>query len=440
MKNKTLAKILSILCFTTSILSCQNDSSDDASADIIEVNENIIEVNIENGIADWQEFLLTAGADFKNTIDNKDNINGFKGYARYSEILSFFASDYFKEKETTKRYITNNLKIFFDTYKKNEEDTSTDITPSTLNNIYEKFTAVHITSENKSNGSFDYIRISSGENNEVFDINKFYERLSKKEFSINGIRSQNPEYKIIVGIDDAYLEDNIDTDIEKLRYLLNDNIFKNAFIDKVKLSGNISGVESLYEKELEYGKKISFTNDAYSAPKNEDYDTLSLDDLSGRQARGFKMIISNTYITGKTESPLDFSNANLENVKFTNTTDLTEIPFNNVKSEGFLIFEGILPSEMKFLNAKDVILNNAVLPADGTNITSLKTDSFKVEGTLLNEGMFTFDENSSKGEITNFKGNIGLYDLLSQGIIIKSKRPSIEIVKLFLLNNTKQYI
>ena len=431
MKNKTLAKILSILCFTASVLSCQNNSSDDSVV-------NVIEVNTEKGIADWQEFLSTAGADFKGQIDNKANINGFKGYARYSEILSFFASDYFEGK--SKRYITNELKIFFDTYQKDGEDTSTDITPSTLNDIYEKFTAVHITSENKSNGSFDYIRISSGENNEVFDINKFYERLSRKEFSINGITTQNPEYKMIVGIDDAYLVDNIKTDIEKLRYVLDNNIFKNALIGKVKLSGNISGVESLYEKELEYGKKISFTNDAYSTPKNEDYDILSADDLSGRYARGFKMIISNTYITGTTENPLDFSNAKLNNIKFENSTDLTEIPFNNVKSEGTLVFEGTIPSEMKFLNAKDIVLSNAVLPADGTNITSLKADSFKVEGTLLNEDMFTFDENSSKGEIANFKGSLNLYDLLTKGIIIKSKRPSIEIVKLFLLNNTKQYI
>ncbi|MGN0929894.1 MAG: hypothetical protein ACI4N3_04600 [Alphaproteobacteria bacterium] len=442
MKRKNIAKILSLLCFMSSVLSCKTDTDSDNQP------PQTIEVNVENGIADWNDFIKTAGSDFSNQIDNFDAIDGFKGYATYTEIKSFFTSHFFEnETSSKKRYATPNLQIFFDTYKLNDTDTESDITPSVLNEIFTHFTNVNITGTNNSNGSFDYIKISSGSNGEVFDVLKFYERLSKGEFSINGITTQSENTKMLLGIDDKYLSENLSVDIEKLNYLLQNQIFKNALIDKVILSGNISGVETLYPKEAEE-RNITFTDDAYSAPKTNDIDTLTLQQLNERQIRNFKMIIANTKITGDnftqdTENPLNFSNSSLNNVSFENDTDLSQIQFNNVTAKGNLTFKGILPSEMKYLNAENVILNNAIVSSSEqtpVNITSLNANNLKVEGNLTNETLFTSDENTTKGEIINFTGSKILYDTLIKILHIQNPNIKVDIVKLLLINNQKQYV
>ncbi|MBD5398978.1 hypothetical protein HDR60_05775 [bacterium] len=469
MKSKNIAKILSLICLMSSILSCKTDTdSDNTPPQIIE---------IENGVADWNDFITTAGDDFSNQIDNFDAIDGFKGYATYTEIKSFFNSAIL-ETIAKKRYNTENLQIFFDTYPTNEvkeeSDTSdekeenntnetkeeSDITPSVLNELFTHFTNVNITGTNNSNGSFDYIKISSGSDNEIFDINKFYERLSKGEFSINGITTQSENTKMLLGIDDKYLSENLSIDIEKLNYLLQNEIFKNALIDKVILSGNISGVETLYPREAKE-RNITFTDDAYSAPKTNDIDTLTLQQLSERQIRSFKMIIANTNITGDSftqtaENPLDLSNSSLNNVSFESDTDLSKIPFNNITAKGNLTFKGILPSEMKYLNAENLILNNAVVPSiaqtttddsapdstvqTSTNITALKANNLKVEGSLTNETLFISDENAPRGEIINFTGSKILYDTLIKILNIQNPKIKEDIVKLLLINNQKQYV
>lgn len=451
MKSKNIAKILSLICLMSSILSCKTDTdSDNTPPQIIE---------IENGVADWNDFITTTGDDFSNQIDNFDAIDGFKGYATYTEIKSFFNSTII-ETIAKKRYNTENLQIFFDTYPTNDAKEESDITPSILNEIFTHFTNVNITGTNNSNGSFDYIKISSGNDNEIFDINKFYERLSKGEFSINGITTQSENTKMLLGIDDKYLSENLSIDIEKLNYLLQNEIFKNALIDKVILSGNISGVETLYPREAKE-RNITFTDDAYSAPKTNDIDTLTLQQLSERQIRSFKMIIANTNITGDSftqtaENPIDLSNSSLNNVSFESDTDLSKIPFNNITAKGNLTFKGILPSEMKYLNAENLILNNAVVPSvaqtttddsapdstvqTSTNITALKANNLKVEGSLTNETLFISDENAPRGEIINFTGSKILYDTLIKILNIQNPKVKEDIVKLLLINNQKQYV
>lgn len=457
MKNKKIAKILSLLCLMGTILSC--DCNVDDTPNTNNPTTQVIEVNIENGIADWNDFITTAGSDFSTQINNFDKINGFKGYATYTEIEAFFASQMASASPSKKRYETPNLQIFFDAYPTNEENNESDITPSVLNKIFTHFTNVNITGTNNSNGSFEYIKISSGNNNEIFDINKFYERLSKGEFSINGIPTQSENTTLLLGIDDKYLSENLSIDIDKLTYLLQNKIFQNALIDKVILSGNISGVETLYPREAKE-RNITFTDDAYSTPREDNVDTLTLPQLAERQIRGFKMILSNTNIKGddsikdndssqddvseqSENSQLDFSNAKLNNITFTNDTDLSTIPFNNVVSKGNLVFEGILPTSIKYLNAENVIFNNAVVPPTENamvNITALRANSLIVNGKLSNEQSFISDANAPKGEINDFKGSKKLYDTLIKILNIKNPKIRVDIVKILLQNNQKQYI
>ena len=211
MKKKITAKILSLLLLGTMLISCDQAVDSDNNS-----NETKIEVVEENGIATWSDFKEKAGIDFSKSVDNINEITGFKGYANYSELKKFFASTIYFPENFEKRYTSNDLEIFFDVYPSKDEVSFDDITPSVLNDIYKRLTVVNITSTNKSNGSFEYIKISSGKNNEVFDINKFYERISKSEFTIKGITTQTPTNKMLLGIDDEYLSDKLTTDYEKL--------------------------------------------------------------------------------------------------------------------------------------------------------------------------------------------------------------------------------
>lgn len=441
MKNKTLAKILSLLCLTSLIVSCKTEDDDEQQI-------QLVEVELKNGIVDWQDFKHTAGTDFENKIDNDYKIKGFKGYALYSELLSFFKSEnYFSSSIPAKRYETNGLEIFFDTYQKDENDTATEITPSILNDLYTKITHVNITAENKTNGSFEYIKISSGDKGEVFDINKFYARLSRGEFSIKGITTHNKENEMLLGIDDDYLSDNFVTNMDKINYLLQNNIFKNSLLAKVNLTGNISGIETLYPREKENGN-ITFMDGSYSKPKTFVRDVLSLADLSERQTRGFKINIENTDIMGNDDKDaevgtLDLSFATMKNITFKKDASLKDIAFNNVNATGDLIFEGELPAQMKYLNAENIIFQDAKLPyteeVQGTNITGLKAKTLRSVGTLLNDTAFTSDVNSPKGELDTFIGTKQLYDILKNIIQIQNPDVRVDIVKLMLIKNQKQY-
>ncbi len=73
MKNKTRAKILSLLCLISIIVSCKTEDD--------EQQIQLVEVELKNGIVDWQDFKHTAGTDFENKIDNDYKIKGFRGYA-----------------------------------------------------------------------------------------------------------------------------------------------------------------------------------------------------------------------------------------------------------------------------------------------------------------------------------------------------------------------
>ncbi len=308
-------------------------------------------------------------------------------------------------------------------------------------------THVNITAENKTNGGFEYIKISSGEKGEVFDINKFHARLSRGEFSIRGITTHNKENDMLLGIDDDYLTDNFVTNMEKINYLLKNTIFKNSLLAKVNLTGNISGIESLYPREKETGN-ITFTDGAYSMPRTSTRDVLSLADLSERQTRGFKIDIENTDITGEdsenTEAgTLDLSFAIMKDITFKKDASLKDIAFNNVNATGDLIFEGELPAQMKYLNAENIIFQDAKLPytedVQGTNITGLKAKTLKSFGTLLNDTAFTSDVNSPKGELDTFIGTKQLYDVLKNIIQIQNPDVRVDIVKLMMLKNQKQY-
>lgn len=452
MKKKITAKILSLLLLGTMLISCDQAVDSDNNS-----NETKIEVVEENGIATWSDFKEKAGIDFSKSVDNINEITGFKGYANYSELKKFFASTIYFPENFEKRYTSNDLEIFFDVYPSKDEVSFDDITPSVLNDIYKRLTVVNITSTNKSNGSFEYIKISSGKNNEVFDINKFYERISKSEFTIKGITTQTPTNKMLLGIDDEYLSDKLTTDYEKLTYLLNNNLFANATIDKVQLSGNISGIEALYSRENE-DKNISFTSEAYSLAPNDKVDNLSLEELRQRQLRGFKMNISNANIYANdfiqdATKPLSFNFAKLNNVHFQKDTDLTDINFDNITSTGNLTFDGALPLSMKFLTADNVKLNNATIvkytPADitlgteatgGTNISGLNVKNFITTGTILNEDSFIIDDTSLKGNIEKFKGSKTLYDNLIKILLIKDADTKVDIVKLIITTNSKQYV
>lgn len=468
MKKKIVSKILSLLLLGEILISCEQPVVSDTDN-----NKDKVKVPAENGISNWSEFKEKAGSDFLIPIDNIDEIKGFKGYSNYSELKKFFASSQYFPEGCEKRYNTSDLKIFFDTYstslnntdnstEASSTDTTDDITPSILNEIYKHFTVVNLTSTNQATGGMEYIKISSGKNNEVFDINKFSARIEKSEFSIDGITTQTSTNKMLIGIDDEYLTGNSSVDYDALVDILKHDVFKNAQIAKIKLSGNISKIEELYSREAEE-KNITFTSDAYSSPRSDEKDILSLEELKERQERGFHIHLSNTEIfsnnfkdatsdiTQDTIPTVDFSNSTLENVTFARDTDLTNSSFNYVKSKGNLVFEGILPSQMKYLTADNVIFNNAravkYTPEDttsstpasgGTNITSANIKSLTVNGSVINSDSFIADENTT-GTIENFKGNKDLYDTLIKIITIKNQDVKVEIVK-FIIKNQKQYI
>ncbi len=446
MKNKTKSKILSFMLLSAVILGCKQPTTPTPEQPII--------VEEEKGIANWNNFKSIAGKDFTTIIDNFNEIKGFSGYALYSDIEKFFSSSYFENND--KRYDTKNLKIFFDTYGIDNSDVNNPInyeaiTPSTLENIYKKFTHINITNENQTTGSLEYIKISSGSDNEVYDINKFYNRFINNELNITGIISQPTDEETIIGIDDNYLNSILTTDINKLKYVLNNPFFANATIGKVKLTGNISGVEELYLKERAL-RNITFDKTAYSKAKDGTMDTLTLSQIKERNVRGFLTNITNATIKGDgfmqdESSPLNFDYAILDNVVFTNDTDLSEVSFNKVNSKNSLIFQGTLPSDMQGFTGDKIIFDNAKISnyteqADGSitgglNISNMIANSLKINGTLVNKENIT---STSKGILNFYDGDKQTYDILKELLIIKDANINIDIVKLLLQQRTKEYV
>ena len=146
-------------------------------------------------------------------------------------------------------------------------------------------------------------------------------------------------------------------------------------------------------------------------------------------------------------SPLNFDYAILDNVVFTNDTDLSEVSFNKVNSKNSLIFQGTLPSDMQGFTGDKIIFDNAKISnyteqADGSitgglNISNMIANSLKINGTLVNKENIT---STSKGILNFYDGDKQTYDILKELLTIKDANINIDIVKLLLQQRTKEYV
>ncbi len=463
MDNKKFAKLLSIFMgcatlfvpMTTVLSSCKQATTE--TPEIVPENppasnEEIPALNIElqNGIADWEVFksmaLVSTSSDEENTssilsfdgqIDNKDEIKGFSGYANYNDVKLFLSSSY-----NTKRYNTKALDIYFDYVPKDGE--GIEITPLLLDTIYSVFDTINISNVNAI-GDKTPVKFSSGniDNPEIFDVEKFYDRLISKKLSVKegAVITQSTTSANLLGVEDPYLKNVRVSDTNKLVYLMNSPLFVNSKIYILKLDGNVREVLPLFEKEAVDGN-ISFSKDSYYSSKDGNVDNLSLETIQKMYLRGANANLSSVNVYGDgfiPDASFVFSNANLNNVSFESYVDLSAIPFDYVKSAGNIIFKNVLPSSMKYFSAENVMFDGASVGVNGTDITGVNMKSVNVKS-LNNISGFTKDINVSNGVIQKFYGSKASYDVFKTLFDIPVDGINIDLItKLILESRVKFY-
>ena len=449
MNNKKFAKLLSMFigCATlfvpmTSVLvGCKQAITETPEVPVLN------NIKLENGIADWEVFksmalVSTSSVDengqevltfsFDGKIDNKKDIKGFSGYANYNDVNLFMSSSY-----NTKRYSTAALDIYFDYVPKDGE--GVEITPSLLDNIYNVFDTVNISNVNAI-GDKTPVKFSSGDANnpEIFDVEKFYDRLVNKKLSVkeDAVITQSTTSSNLLGVEDPYLKNIRVSDTDKLIYLMNSPLFANSKIDIIKLVGNIKDILPLFEKEA-VGGNISFSKDSYYASKEGETDNLSLDTIKKMVFRGANANLSsvNVYSDGFVpDASLSFSGANLNNVSFESDVDLSNVSFDYVKASGNITFKNVLPSSMRYFSAENVVFDSATVGANGSDITGSNMKTVNVKN-VNNLSGFTKDVDVSNGVIEKFYGSKDAYDIFKTLFDIPLDGTNIDLITKLILNS-----
>ncbi len=459
MNKKQLSKILSIFMGSATLLipisilsSCQQQTQETNSTS--PENDSIKQKNIKlkNGIADWSDFLSMAliekininenGTEEKiiswdGIINNKNEIKGFSGYANYEEIKSFLSSPY-----NTKIYNSQSLDIYFNYIPKDQE--GIEITPSILDAIYKVFDTINISNINKSKEKTP-IKFSSGDANnpEIFDIEKYYTKLTEGKLSIkkDSIITQSTTSINLIGVEDPYLKNTKITNNEKLIYLINSPLFQNSKIDIVNIEGNIKNILPLLKKE-HTKNNISFSKNTYYKSNKNEIDNLTLDEIKEIIIRGGNTNLSSVNISGNNfinDNTINFSNSTLTNVTFEKDVNLSDIPFDFVKSKETLNFKCILPNSIKYLEAENLIFDGAITNEKGTNITGSQIENLNIIE-LQNPENLIKDENALKGNIKKFKGTKKMYEIFQNIFNISQDDIKLDIItQLILENKTQNY-
>ena len=437
-RRRNLAKMLSLVLGASSLVlpmtvmsACSSD--DDEEETVVAPESGITDevpeetptpepepvVNItldDKGIGLWSEFVskaMTATADsdgnktyaITETIGNRTSIKGFAGRANYEQIKALLASADYADVQ----YDTSALSVYFDYVAKDGK--GVEIVPSMLDNMYRHMTNVNITNVNDY-GEKVPVKFSSGEASdpEVIDLEQFYARLNTGKLTVpsDAIVTQNTTSVNLLGVSDSYLRTVRVSDSAKLIDVLKSPLFSNAKLDKLILNGDIKPVMALFDRENDSGN-VSFNTDAYY--QGDSGEKLSVSKIAEFVERGaYANMRDVNVVKDDTDASVDFSNATMSNVNFTSSVDLSESAgFDYVKGKGTLTFGGVLPTSMTYMDAENVVMDGAVVPEAGTDVTGSKI-GYLYAKKITNVAGFNQTKDTTIGTVGKYKGARSYYD------------------------------